>query len=94
MMIETVLMMGHKICFYEEIWIIIPKLSHLPLLIWSSDLVVLHYFYKQGCNKVICFLACLYVSTESYCCRFDGGVSMSIFVMHKALRGLVFQQKT
>ena len=29
-------MMGLKICFYREIWIIIPKLSPLPLLIWSS----------------------------------------------------------
>ena len=28
-------MMGHKICFSEEIWIIIPKLSLLLLLIWS-----------------------------------------------------------
>ena len=28
-------MMGHKICFYEEILIIIPKLSLLLLLIWS-----------------------------------------------------------
>ena len=36
---ETVLMMGHKICFYEEIWIIIPKLSLLLLLIWSPDSV-------------------------------------------------------
>ena len=29
-------MMGHKICFYGEIWLIIPKLSLLPLLIWST----------------------------------------------------------
>ena len=35
---ETVLMMGHKICFYGEIWPIILKLSMLPLLIWSTDL--------------------------------------------------------
>ena len=34
---ETVLMRGHKICFYGEIWLIIPKLSLLPLLIWSTD---------------------------------------------------------
>ena len=34
---EMVLMMGHKIRFYEEIWLIIPKLSLLPLLIWSTD---------------------------------------------------------
>ena len=29
-------MMGHKICFYEEIWIIIRKLSLLLPLIWST----------------------------------------------------------
>ena len=29
-------MMGQKICFYEEIWIIIPKLSMLSLLILST----------------------------------------------------------
>ena len=32
-------MMGHKICFYEEILIIIPKLSLLLLLIWSPDAI-------------------------------------------------------
>ena len=31
-----VLMMGHKIYFGKEIWLIIPKLSLLPLLIRSS----------------------------------------------------------
>ena len=30
-------MMGHKICFYEEVLIIIPKLSLLLLLIWSPE---------------------------------------------------------
>ena len=29
-------MMGHKICFYGEIWLIFPKLSLLPLLIRST----------------------------------------------------------
>ena len=33
---ETVLMMGQKICFYGDIWIVIPKLSLLPLLFWST----------------------------------------------------------
>ena len=32
----TVLMMGHNICFYGEICLIIPKLSLLCLLIWST----------------------------------------------------------
>ena len=34
---ETVLMMAHKICFNGEIGLIIPKLSLLPLLIWSIE---------------------------------------------------------
>ena len=29
-------MMGHNICFYEEILLIIPNLSLLSLLIWST----------------------------------------------------------
>ena len=29
-------MMGHKVCFYREIRLIIPKLSQLPLLNWST----------------------------------------------------------
>ena len=33
-------MVGHKICLYGEIWLIIPKLSVLPLLIWSTDLEI------------------------------------------------------
>ena len=37
----TVLMMGHKICFCGEIWLIIPKLSLLSLLIWSTVNVLL-----------------------------------------------------
>ena len=32
----TFLMMGHKIGFNGEIWLIIPKLSLLPLLICST----------------------------------------------------------
>ena len=35
-------MMGHKICFEGEIWIIIPKLSLLPLLIWSTGVNFSH----------------------------------------------------
>ena len=32
-------MMGHKICFSGEMWLIIPKLSLLPLLIWSTEII-------------------------------------------------------
>ena len=49
---ETVLMMGHNIHFNGEIWIIIPKLSRLPLLIWSTllscSLEVMHYTTNLG----------------------------------------------
>ena len=34
-------MMGHKICFKEEKWIPIPKLSLLALLIWSTETVTI-----------------------------------------------------
>ena len=30
-------MIGHKICLMEKIWKIIPKLSLLPFLSWSTD---------------------------------------------------------
>ena len=33
-------MMGHNICFKGVIWKIIPTLSLLPLLIWSTKDVV------------------------------------------------------
>ena len=29
---------GHKICFYRDMWLIILKLSLLPILIWSTAL--------------------------------------------------------
>ena len=38
---ETVLMRGHKICFYGKIWLIISKLSLLPLLICSIGIHLL-----------------------------------------------------
>ena len=31
-------MVGHKICFYGEIWLIVPKLSLLIPLIWRTVL--------------------------------------------------------
>ena len=36
-LVEIVLTMGPKIRFNGERWIIIPKLSQLPLLIWSTE---------------------------------------------------------
>ena len=38
-LLETVLLIGPKICFDEEIWIIIPKLSLLLLFFWSTELL-------------------------------------------------------
>ena len=47
---ETVLMMGHNIRFYGEIWLIILALSLSPFLIWStgytSMFLFLSHFYK------------------------------------------------
>ena len=42
---ETVLMKGHKICFFmQKIRKIITKLSMLPLLIWNTE--------KQNINQI------------------------------------------
>ena len=51
---KTDLMMAHKICFSEEIWIIITKLSLLLLLIWSPVLlrVAVLLFVVVLLNKV------------------------------------------
>ena len=37
---------GSQICFDGEMWIIIPKLSLLLLLIWSTALIYMIYFTK------------------------------------------------
>ena len=46
-------MMGHKIWFYGEIWLIIPKLSLLPLLIWSTDIRCLFYMLCQATDIIL-----------------------------------------
>ena len=38
-------MMDHNIRFKGALWEIIPKLSLLPLLIWSSDCLYYYYYY-------------------------------------------------
>ena len=42
---ETVLMMGHNILLNGEIQLIIPKLSLLPLLIWSTGTIYEYYVH-------------------------------------------------
>ena len=41
-------MMGHKICFDGEIWLIIPKLSLLLLLIWSTVIKIIIVIKSAG----------------------------------------------
>ena len=57
-------MMGQKICFYGEIWLIIPILSLLPLLIWSTGPSEqgLHYltFLKQLSDTSLCSIINLF----------------------------------
>ena len=50
-------MTGHKICFYGEIWLIIPKFSLLPLLIWST---VNSYFFKGISSASSIYVSHLY----------------------------------
>ena len=47
-------MMGHKICLNGEIWLIIPKLSLLPFLIWSTgETVLIAYRIYNGIQQVL-----------------------------------------
>ena len=43
-------MMGHKICCFGEIWLIIPKLSLFPPLFWSTD-----YYSQQQIARLQAF---------------------------------------
>ena len=45
-------MMGHKICFYGEIWLIIPKLSLLPLLMGNTARS-LRLFWKGNAHSLV-----------------------------------------
>ena len=47
-------MMGHKICFYGEIWLIIPKLSLLLPLIWSTAFSILKEYMVS--NSIVKWL--------------------------------------
>ena len=53
-------MMGRKICFNGEIWTITPKLSLLPLLIWST---VDSVWY--ACRDIMCYYMYLQLSHVS-----------------------------
>ena len=51
----NVLMMGHKICFHEKIWIIIPKLSVTPsclkyYLLYSFNSAIKYHLKIKGMN--------------------------------------------
>ena len=57
-------MMGHKICFSGEIWLIIPKLSLLPLLIhYSTDKGKIKFsgialWEVWGIQQYLCLASC------------------------------------
>ena len=46
-------MMDHKICFSEEIWIIIPKLSLLLLLNWSPGACEKHGLSSTSASELL-----------------------------------------
>ena len=56
---ETVLMMGHKICFYGEKWLITPKFSLLPLLNWNTDCKGNMYTSRGSNFAIFIFILCL-----------------------------------
>ena len=69
-------MMGHKICFYREMWLIIPKLSLLTLLIWSTGVAVFGTWHVF--SPIIAYLGLVYLVNRGwtdfqvvfFCCFF------------------------
>ena len=54
-------MMGHNISFKRVIWKIIPKLSLLPLLIWSTVICMITMISTLSfCLNVFIFKSCIY----------------------------------
>ena len=64
-------MMGHKICFRGEIWLIIPKLSLLPLLISSNV-----YTHKIEINRQTRFKVNTNNSIGKLCLSLSSGSPM------------------
>ena len=58
-------MMGHKICFYGEIWLIIPKLSLLPLLIWSNGNSFCDFLFASLCDEALPKWELFYTASKS-----------------------------
>ena len=59
-------MVGHKICFYGETWLIIPKSSLLPLFIWSPvECTVEPYSLKYKQIVVIATDDTIYASNDT-----------------------------
>ena len=66
-------MMGHKICFDGELCIIIPKLSLLLLLIWSTDS---YNAKKKKKRKILTkgrYVSCIKQRNIKNACRLKGG---------------------
>ena len=91
-------MMGHKICFSEEIWPIIPKLSLLLLLIWSpvnahQKHKFVYILYKQCCKftevcDILLFIIFMVnVNAPSNISANLGPVVQSIVSLMSSLRG-------
>ena len=79
-------MMGHKICFDGELWIIIPKLSLLLLLIWSTDSYNTNADAKKK-RKILTkgrYVSCIKQRNMKNACRLKGGreKDIGIYLCH------------
>ena len=58
-------MVGHKICFYGKLWLIMPKLSLFPLLIWSTvQIIIFPWCNAQFCKLIGCSIDMLVSSID------------------------------
>ena len=68
-------MMGHNICFKGVIWKIIPGLSFLPLLIWSTvncHCVCVLFHLRGNLSSMMCVVLSLFFKKQENTCKIDG----------------------
>ena len=73
-------MMGHKIRFYGEIWILTTKLCLLPILIWSTEPIVCTKYKYLKVNEYTFRSNCVIFILSSFSMSVVSAIALSILL--------------
>ena len=76
-------MMGHKMHFYGKIWLIIPKLSLLPRLIWSTDTAFGYHEYADSSGQSVFIYRLLSAGTSTGYIQRNSSAIFTFASLHK-----------